>query len=94
MHGRGLQKGTLHRRHALATLHAIVKPVRRARHRGAALYRLFRRRHSPAIERVARNRKSHSQAQNRPQTKHFYQARRLERFSQDRLSGPLRLIKR
>jgi hypothetical protein len=89
MSRRGLYKRHVYRRHRLAAFLAVLVAVRRAMHRVAALHRLFRRRHGSAIHRVPRDRSNQGQAQNYLQKVHFYQARRLERLSQDRLSRPL-----
>jgi hypothetical protein len=53
MHGGGLHKRSVHRRHGLAAILSVM-PVRRARHRIAALHRLFWRRRSTTVKCIRR----------------------------------------
>ena len=54
VHGQGLHKGSMHRGHGLAAILTMFVAVRRARHRVAALHRLFRRRRGAAVECISR----------------------------------------
>jgi hypothetical protein len=84
----GLYKRHMHRRHRLAAFLAVLRAMRRAWHRIAALHCLLRRRHGSTIDCVPRNRDSHDQEQNLFRKTHVYQTRRLEPVSQDGLSLP------
>jgi hypothetical protein len=53
MYGRGLHKRSVHRWHGLTAI-LTVMTVRRARHRIAALHRLFRCRRGTAVEGILR----------------------------------------
>jgi hypothetical protein len=53
MHGGGLHKRSVHRRHGLAAILSVMT-VRRARHRIATLHRLFWRRRGAAVECICR----------------------------------------
>jgi hypothetical protein len=74
MHQRGLNKGSVHRWHRLATILTMMT-LRRARHRVAALHRLFRRRHAAAVKRIRHQSEGEHRHKDRPAVSHRHQSR-------------------
>jgi len=70
MHGGRLHKRSVHRLHGLAAILSMM-PVRRARHRIAALHRLFRRRRDTAVERIRRESGCQHCQKNWPSQTHY-----------------------
>jgi hypothetical protein len=80
---RGLHKRRMHRRHGLAAILTLMS-LRGARHRIAALHRLFLRRHTIAIERIYPKQNRHDRDQNWLRKAHSFKGNRPESLRQGR----------
>jgi hypothetical protein len=78
---RDLHKGRVHRGHGLAAILAVIS-LRGARHRIAALHRLFWRSHGVAIERVYPKQDCHDRDQDWIRNSHCFKANGLKGLRQ------------